>query len=95
MKNTTFEFRFTTEEGKTEVIRLPENYQHNLSLMAQVKSGDNSCHALSVFCEEYSELTPKEKKKFQQIIDSGFLKDMLVTFYDLRVLAATLDDFEL
>lgn len=93
MKKTTFEFRFTTEEGKTEVIRLPKNYQHNLSVMTQVESGDNSCYTLSVFCEEYAELTKKEKKKFQQIIDSNILKGKLKTFYDLRVLVATLDDF--
>ena len=93
MKKTTFEFRFTTEEGKTEVIRLPKKYQQNLSVMTQVESGDNSVYTLGVFCEEYAELTKKEKKKFQQIIDSNILNGKLITFYDLRVLAATLDDF--
>lgn len=93
MKNTTFEFRFTNDENKTETIYLPMNYQNNLSVMTQVESGDNSCYTLSVFCEEYSELTAKEKKKFQQIIDSNILQGKLRTFYDLRVLAATLDDF--
>ena len=63
MKKTTFEFRFTTEEGKTEVIRLPKNYKQNLSVMTQVESRDNSVYTLGVFCEEYAELTKKEKKK--------------------------------
>lgn len=93
MKKTTFEFRFTTEEGKTEVIRLPKNYQQNLFAIPQIESGDNSCYTLSVFCEEYAALSKSKKKKFQKIVDSNILKDKLRTFYDLRVLAATLDDF--